>query len=50
MHSRSVIHRDLKPENLVIGRDKEQGKIFLIDFGISKLFRDRYNKHNPMKT
>jgi serine/threonine protein kinase len=40
IHQRSIVHRDLKPDNIVIGVDKESDKIHLIDFGISKLFKD----------
>ncbi|MDM3851412.1 MAG: SUMF1/EgtB/PvdO family nonheme iron enzyme [Aphanizomenon gracile PMC627.10] len=33
IHDNNVIHRDIKPENII--RSKE-GKLFLIDFGVSK--------------
>lgn len=33
VHQANVIHRDLKPQNI---RIREDGKIFLIDFGIAK--------------
>jgi tetratricopeptide (TPR) repeat protein len=35
IHDREVIHRDIKPENIM--RQTKDGKLFLIDFGVSKL-------------
>jgi serine/threonine protein kinase len=35
IHDREVIHRDIKPENIM--RQAKDGKLFLIDFGVSKL-------------
>jgi eukaryotic-like serine/threonine-protein kinase len=35
IHDREVIHRDIKPENIM--RQAKNGRIFLIDFGVSKL-------------
>lgn len=35
IHDRDVIHRDIKPENIM--RQAKDGKLFLIDFGVSKL-------------
>ncbi len=35
IHDREVIHRDIKPENIM--RQAKDGRIFLIDFGVSKL-------------
>ncbi|HLP87578.1 MAG TPA: serine/threonine-protein kinase [Nostocaceae cyanobacterium] len=34
IHSQRVIHRDIKPENII--RRKSDGKLFLVDFGVSK--------------
>ena len=40
IHEKNVIHRDLKPENILMGGPKEQNIVYLIDFGISKFYRD----------
>lgn len=40
IHSKSFIHRDIKPENLLVGLGNKQSLIYLIDFGLSKKFRD----------
>lgn len=45
LHQRGVIHRDLKPENILLGRDDQVSKVFVVDFGISKIFRDNNNRH-----
>lgn len=42
---RGIVHRDLKPENILTGRDKEKNAIYLVDFGISKYFKDEKNQH-----
>ncbi|MEH2429799.1 MAG: serine/threonine-protein kinase [Nostoc sp.] len=36
IHDRKVIHRDIKPENII--RNKNDGRLCLIDFGSSKQF------------
>ncbi|CAK83199.1 unnamed protein product (macronuclear) [Paramecium tetraurelia] len=36
IHKQGVLHRDLKPENIMLD---EQNAIYLIDFGISKIFQ-----------
>ena len=40
IHSRNYIHRDLKPSNIVMGIGKQSNLVYLIDFGLSKEFRD----------
>ena len=44
MHSKSFIHRDIKPENFVISRE-DTSFVILIDFGLSKYYRNREGKH-----
>ena len=39
MHSCNYVYRDVKPDNFLLGKE-ERDKIFLIDFGLSKRFRD----------
>ncbi|MEC4989140.1 MAG: protein kinase [Oscillatoria sp. PMC 1068.18] len=41
VHSYNVIHRDLKPDNFL--RRKQDGKLFLIDFGSVKQIREPLN-------
>jgi len=40
VHGRHIIHRDLKPENFLMGNDQYRHKIFLVDFGLAKLYWD----------
>lgn len=51
IHNRSVIHRDLKPENILMGLNDTEtmGKVFLIDFGISKIYKDSNGRHISFK-
>ena len=49
IHNRSIIHRDLKPENLLMGQNENSHLIYLIDFGISKIYRDSNGRHIAFK-
>lgn len=40
LHSKNFIHRDIKPENFLIGTHRREDTVFLIDFGLTKRFRD----------
>eukprot|EP01006_Ploeotia_vitrea_P045202 TRINITY_DN66919_c7_g4_i1.p1 TRINITY_DN66919_c7_g4~~TRINITY_DN66919_c7_g4_i1.p1 ORF type:complete len:344 (+),score=154.63 TRINITY_DN66919_c7_g4_i1:38-1069(+) len=40
MHSRNYIHRDLKPDNFLIGLGKYANRVYMIDLGLAKRFRD----------
>ena len=46
---RKVIHRDIKPENVLVGRDLEANKLYIVDFGISKFYRDDQENHISFK-
>lgn len=40
MHWAGYIHRDIKPANFVVGRGREEGNLFIIDFGLAKQWGD----------
>uniref|UniRef100_A0A7S4SCY2 Casein kinase I n=1 Tax=Alexandrium monilatum TaxID=311494 RepID=A0A7S4SCY2_9DINO len=40
VHSNSYVHRDIKPENFLIGRGSAANLIYLIDYGLAKLYCD----------
>eukprot|EP00826_Nyctotherus_ovalis_P050245 TRINITY_DN6140_c0_g2_i11.p2 TRINITY_DN6140_c0_g2~~TRINITY_DN6140_c0_g2_i11.p2 ORF type:complete len:226 (+),score=55.43 TRINITY_DN6140_c0_g2_i11:494-1171(+) len=50
LHARNYVHRDIKPENFVTGIGKKEGRINLIDFGLSRRFRDHISGlHTPYR-
>ena len=49
LHSKGYLHRDIKSENFVIGPSRENNMIYMIDYGLSKLYLDSNGKHLPYK-
>ena len=50
IHKKHFLHRDIKPENLCIGNESKTNIIFLIDFGLSKRFKNnKTHQHIPYK-
>jgi serine/threonine protein kinase len=50
LHSKSYVHRDIKPSNFLMGMNKKSHIVHLIDFALSKKYRDlKTHQHGPYK-
>ena len=50
MHSKMLLHRDIKPDNFLMGIGKKQHLIYVVDFGLSKFYKDlKTGKHIQYK-
>lgn len=45
LHESRYIHRDIKPNNFLIGYKNDKDKIYIMDFGLSKQYMDKTQKH-----
>jgi serine/threonine protein kinase len=50
MHSRGFLHRDIKPDNLLMGLAHKENRVYLIDYGLAKYFKDIHtHSHMPYR-
>ncbi len=51
VHNKDYLHRDIKPENFMIGRGRNAKTIYVIDFGLARMYRDTISGfHIPFHT
>ena len=50
IHRKKYIHRDLKPENFVVGLNENKRYIYILDYGLSKRYKNDQNVHTSLKT
>jgi serine/threonine protein kinase len=49
LHTARLIHRDLKPENTLYGLGNKKEELYLIDYGLSKPFKNKNGVHIEQK-
>jgi serine/threonine protein kinase len=50
LHNNHFLHRDMKPDNFLVGINKKQHLVYMIDFGLAKRFRDpKTGEHIPYR-
>nr|XP_055100970.1 casein kinase I [Symphalangus syndactylus] len=50
LRTKNFLHRDIKPDNFLMGTGRHCNKLFLIDFGLAKKYRDnRTRQHIPYR-
>lgn len=46
VHNKNFIHRDIKPDNFLMGIGRHCNKVFLIDYGLAKKYRDNHTRQH----
>ena len=50
VHTKKFIHRDIKPDNFLMGIGRHCNKVFVVDFGLAKKYKDsRTHMHIPYR-
>jgi serine/threonine protein kinase len=50
IHTKCYVHRDIKPDNFLMGIGSHRHMVYVIDFGLAKLYRDpRTHRHIPYR-
>ncbi|CAI5440779.1 unnamed protein product [Caenorhabditis angaria] len=49
LHSKGWIHRDLKPTNCCVGLDDKRKQVFIVDFGMSRRFKNDDGSHRDAR-
>lgn len=50
LHNNDFVHRDLKPDNFLIGINNMRHYVYIIDFGMSKRYKNANRVHISVKT